>query len=243
MLFAKFLRSPYANARVLGVDAAKAKAIPGVVDVVTWEDEDLKKFGQGGGMMMFGGGEPAPYVDAEADMEDDEVAVIVVAESEEICDEALKALNPQWEQLPFVIDINQGRKPDAPVIRPNPQGKGNVTVASANQGDVEPGFKQADQIIEYDFNMPAFCGHIPNPPASAAYWYDDPYYGAESPSLHIEGAVQRKDSVGGMYRMPSEKTIQEGLFQGGKYCDWGTRKSQEITPLLAKRTGRPVRCV
>ena len=41
--------------------------------------------------------------------------------------------------------------------------------------------------------------------------------------------------------MPMEKVVQEGLFQGGKYCDWGMRRSQEITPLLAKRTGRPVR--
>jgi CO/xanthine dehydrogenase Mo-binding subunit len=36
--------------------------------------------------------------------------------------------------------------------------------------------------------------------------------------------------------------VQEGLFQGGKYCDWGMRRAQEITPLLAKRAGRPVRC-
>jgi CO/xanthine dehydrogenase Mo-binding subunit len=36
--------------------------------------------------------------------------------------------------------------------------------------------------------------------------------------------------------------MQEGIFQGGKYCDWGMRRSQEITPLLARRTGRPVRC-
>jgi CO/xanthine dehydrogenase Mo-binding subunit len=43
--------------------------------------------------------------------------------------------------------------------------------------------------------------------------------------------------------MPLEKTIQQGLFQGGKYCDWGLRKSQRITPLLSRRTGRPVRCV
>jgi xanthine dehydrogenase molybdenum-binding subunit len=46
-----------------------------------------------------------------------------------------------------------------------------------------------------------------------------------------------------MYGLPPEKTVQVGLFQGGKYCDWGMRKSQEITPLLAKRAGRPVRCV
>ncbi len=301
MLFAKFLRSPYANAMVKSVDVAAAKKIPGVVDVLTWEDEDLKNFGRRGGGMP-GGGAPKPaagggapkspaqgpagpafgptaaglgmgatqadatapktapkaqqggggygggfggpqsaYIDQVADMEDDEVAVIVVAESEEICDEALKALKPEWEVRPHIVDIREGRKPDAPVIRDNPRGKGNVTIASNNQGDVEAGFKEADQIIEYDFNMPAFCGHIPNPPASAAYWYDDPMQSSPQQSLHLEGAVQRKDSVGGMYGLPSEKVKQEGLFQGGKYCDWGTRKTQEITPLLAKRTGRPVR--
>ena len=70
-----------------------------------------------------------PYVDKVADMEDDEVAVIVVAETEELCDEALKALNPQWEVLPHIVDIQEGRKPDAPVIRDNTEeGKGNVTV-------------------------------------------------------------------------------------------------------------------
>ena len=41
MLHAKFLRSPYANAKVLSVDTTNAKAIPGVVDILTWEDEDI----------------------------------------------------------------------------------------------------------------------------------------------------------------------------------------------------------
>lgn len=259
MLHAKFLHSPYANAAVKSVDVAAAKKIPGVVDVLTWEDEDLKNFGRRGGGMGFGG--PAgPYIGNTANMEDEEVGVIVVAETDELCDEALKALNPQWDVRPHVVDILQGRKPDAPVIRPNTAGgggfsmgggannpppKGNVSYSVANRGDIEAGFKEADQIIEYDFNMPAFSGHIPNPPASAAYWYDDTRYDSEKPSLRIEGAVwsasQGKDAVGGMYGLPPEKVMQEGLFQGGKYCDWGFRKTQEITPLLAKRTGRPVR--
>jgi CO/xanthine dehydrogenase Mo-binding subunit len=261
MLHAKFLRSPYANAAVKSVDVAAAKKIPGVVDVVTWEDDDLKNFGGRGGMR--GGGSSGSYVDNIADMEDDEVAVIVVAESEELCNEALKALNPQWEVRPHIVDILEGRKPDAPLIRPNtgggggfssrgggsqnPPPRGNVTFADANRGDVEAGFREADHIIEYDFNMPAFCGHVPNPYASAAYWYDDPRYDSERQSLRIEGAVwtasQGKDAVGGMYGLSPEKVRQEGLFQGGKYCDWGFRKVQQITPLLSKRTGRPVRMV
>ncbi len=240
MLHAKFLRSPYANARVVSVDTTKARAIPGVVDIVTWEDEDIKNLGGAGGGM--GGGPRQAYLDNIADQEGAEVAVIVVAESEEICEEALRQLKVAWEVLPHVVDLREGRKPDAPIIRANANGRGNVTVSNATQGDVEAGFRDADQIIEYDFNMPAFSSHIPNPAGSVAWWFDDPYHG-EGKSLHIEGAVQLKDRVGGMYGMPADKVVQRGLFQGGKYCDWGMRKSQSITPLLAKRTGRPVRCV
>jgi CO/xanthine dehydrogenase Mo-binding subunit len=46
-----------------------------------------------------------------------------------------------------------------------------------------------------------------------------------------------------MYGLPGGKVTQQGLFMGGKYCDWAMRKSAMITPLLAKRTGRPVRMV
>jgi xanthine dehydrogenase molybdenum-binding subunit len=257
MLHAKFLRSPHANAVVTSVNIAAAKKIAGVVDILTWEDEDLVTFGRRGGAPKQSAGSAAPksaagaptsqggYVDQVADMEDDEVAVIVVAETEEACDEGLKALNPQWEVRPHVVDILEGRKPEAPVIRDNPRGKGNITIATNNRGDIEKGFKEADQIIEYDFNMPAFSGHIPNPSGSVSYWFDDAALGSEKQSLRIEGAVwtarQGKDAVGGMYGLTPEMVKQEGLFQGGKYCDWGMRKSQQITPLLAKRTGRPVR--
>jgi xanthine dehydrogenase molybdenum-binding subunit len=259
MLHAKFLRSPYANAKVLSVDVESAKKVPGVVDILTWEDKDLMNFGSRGGGMGFGA-PSGPYVDQVADMEDDEVAVIVVAETEEALAEGLKALNPQWEVRPHVVDILEGRKPEAPVIRENkgggggfgmrngpppPPPKGNVSYANANLGNIEDGFRNADHILEYDFNMPAFSGHIPNPSGSVAYWFQDAAHDPEQLSLRIEGPVwtarQGKDAVGGMYGLPSEKVQQEGLFQGGKYCDWGFRKTQEITPLLAKRTGRPVR--
>lgn len=252
MLHAKFLRSPYANAMVKSVDTPAAKKVPGVMDVVTWEDEDLSSFGRAGGRggapKAKPGGAARPqssFVDQVADMEDDEVAVIVIAETEEACEEGLKALNPQWEVRPHIVDILEGRKPDAPVIRDNPGGKGNVTIATNNRGDVEAGFREADQIIEYDFNMPAFSGHVPNPYASVAYWFDDPLQSTEQKSLHIEGAVWTasggKDSVGRMYGLSPEMVKQEGMFQGGKYCDWGLRKVQQITPLLSRRTGRPVR--
>jgi CO/xanthine dehydrogenase Mo-binding subunit len=256
MLHAKFLRSPYANAKVVSVDTTKAREIPGVVDILTWEDKDIKNLSGGGGFM----GPALPFLDNIADQEGTEVAVIVVAENEDICEEALRQLDVKWEVLPHVVDLIEGRKPDAPVIRDpapagkggfggfgmgggnNPPKKGNVSYSNVNDGDIEAGFREADHIVEFDVNTSAFCGHIPNPVGGVAYWFDDPYHG-EGKSLHIEGTPWGHDQVVRMYQMPPEKVFQNCMLVGGRYCDWGIRKSQLITPLLAKRTGRSVRCV
>jgi CO/xanthine dehydrogenase Mo-binding subunit len=258
MLHAKFLRCPYANARIKSVDTTKARAVPGVVDIVTWEDEDMKN---------LGGGRTGPsqgFLSNLADQEGAEVGVIVVAESEDICEEALRALVVEWEELPFVVDLRKGREPDAPVIRPaapagkaggpgggtgggregstNPPKKGNVSFSNTNDGDIEKGFKEADHIIEYDVNTAAFAGHIPNPLGTVAWWFDDSLHG-EGKNLQIEGVPWGHDQVAGMNRVSGDKVFQECMFVGGRYCDWGIRKSQQITPMLARRTGRPVRCV
>ena len=196
MLEAKFLRSPYANAKINKMDTSNAMKIPGVIDILTWEDEDIKTYGSGGGggFMM---GPPQPFITNMADQEGGIIGAIVVAENEDICEEALRQLtkDSEWEVLPHVVDILEGRKPDAPVIRPPaPKSKGgfggfgggggakqkpkqgNVSYSTQNNaGDVEKGFKEADHILECDINTPSFAGHIPNPIGSAAYWFDSPY--------------------------------------------------------------------
>ncbi len=258
MLHAKFLKSPYANAKILSIDTKKAEKIPGVVDIVTWNDEDIKSLLETGEMMM---GPSKPIITDTADQEGAEVGAIVVAETEDICDEALRSLDIKWEKLPHVVDILEGRKPDAPVIRKpapasgggfgfgmgggnNPPKKGNVSYSNVNAGDIEAGFKEADHIIEYDVNIPSFSGHIPNPIGSVAWWFENTYHG-EGLNLQVEGVGSPNDpgTISNMYKVPADKVFQECLLIGGKYCDWGLRKSQLITPLLAKRAGRPVRCV
>ena len=260
MLHAKFLRSPYANARIKELDTTKAKAIPGVVDIVTWEDEDIKKLSSGGdgGFMMAD--RPRLFWTIRPTRKAPKWALLSWLKVEDICEEALRALVVEWEELPFVVDLRKGRAPDAPVIRPatpaakgggggfgmgggnNPPKKGNVSYSNTNDGDVEKGFKEADHIIEYDMNTAAFSGHIPNPLGTVAWWFDDPLHG-EGKNLQIEGVPWGHDQVAGMNRVSPDKVFQECMFVGGRYCDWGIRKSQQITPMLAKRTGRPVRCV
>jgi len=264
MLHAKYLRSPHANARIRSIDVSRARAIPGVVDVLTWEDPDLR--GAGG-------------ITEYADYESMEVGVVAIAENEDLCEEALRALVIDWEVFPHIVDVREGRKPDAPMARAftpapkpgaaaakggggspaskpvpapdgmggetvNPPKKGNVSYSftTNNSGDVQAGFKEADQIIEYDINTAAFCGHIPSPLGTVAWWFDDPLNG-EGKSLQIEGVPWGHGSVANSNRVPASKVFQTCMFTGGRYCDWGSRKTQQITPTLARRTGRPVRCV
>jgi xanthine dehydrogenase molybdenum-binding subunit len=242
MLHAKFLRSPYAYAAIKSVDISQAKALPGVVDILTWEDPDIKALRLGGYGTQAAVMPLVPVIDNIADQEDAEVGVVVVAESEDICDEALRLIKVDWDVKPHIVDPRDGVKPDAPLMLARPNAKGNVLAASKIDGDIEVGFKQADQIVEFDFVLPAYASHIPNPSGSMAYWYNDPLSG-EGQSVWIEGATQLSQYVARAYNLPPEKVNQVTVYQGGKYCDWGFRKSQLITPLLAKRTGRPVRCL
>jgi CO/xanthine dehydrogenase Mo-binding subunit len=262
MLEARFLRSPYANARIKSIDTSKAKAIEGVVDVITWEDPDFgSQGGGGGGFGRGGGGSLSDY----GDQENIEIGAIVVAENEDLCEEALRALDIEWEVLPHVVDLREGRKPDAAVIRPpapagksggfggfggrgggggdNPPKQGNVSYSIRNDGDIEAGFKEADHIVEYDVNTSAFCGHIPNPTGTVAWFFESPLYG-EGKNLRIEGVPWGGiDGAARSVGLSGDKAFQECMFVGGRYCDWGSRKSQQITPKLAQRFGRPVRCM
>ena len=82
--------------------------------------------------------------------------VVVVADNEEICDRALRLIEIKWEEQPFILDMKESLKPDAPKIMPevlrlNSQAKGpNTLVTKTTElGDVQKGFAEADKIIEY----------------------------------------------------------------------------------------------
>jgi CO/xanthine dehydrogenase Mo-binding subunit len=231
MLHAKFLRNPYGRAKIKSMDISKAKALEGVVDIITWDDPEI--------MSMKGTREP--LLINESDTEDEEIGAVVVAETPEICDKALKLIKVEWEVLPTIVDPRDGLKPGAPVVRIDPK---QLTSKPYTAGDVEAGFREADHIVEFEWGHSKTASHIPNPNGSVAWWAQDPL-GIPGPTLYIEGVCPTWGSfqLMPMYDLHFDKLYRGTTFQGGKYCDWFHRRSQLVTPLLAKRTGRPVRCV
>ena len=137
MLYAKFLRNPHGRAKIRSMDISKAKALEGVVDIVTWDDPDI--------LNMKGTREP--LISDESDTENEEIGAVVVAVTPEICDEALKLIKVDWEVLPTIVDPRDAFEPGAPFVRVDPkklESKPYIT------GDIEAGFKEADQIVEFD---------------------------------------------------------------------------------------------
>jgi CO/xanthine dehydrogenase Mo-binding subunit len=231
MLHAKFLRNPYGRAKIRSMDISKAKELEGVVDIVTWDDPEI--------LNMKGIREP--LIPDESDTEDEEIGAVVVAVTPEICDEALKRIKVEWEVLPTIVDPRDGLKPGAPVVRIDPK---DLASKPYTTGDVESGFREADHIVEFDWAHSLTASHIPNPNGSLSWWDQDPL-GVEGPTLYIEGVCPTWGAfqLRPMYDLTFDKLYRGTTFQGGKYCDWFIRRAALITPLLAKRTGRPVRCM
>lgn len=102
-LMVKVLRSPHAHARIRSIDATRARAIPGVVAVLTYEDApDIRYSGNGCAYP-----ESCPYdrkiLDRVVRYVGDEVA-LVAAETEEAALRACKMIHVDYELLSPVFD-------------------------------------------------------------------------------------------------------------------------------------------
>ncbi len=121
--YAYFLRSPHAHAAIRSIDAAAARATPGVLAVLT--GDDLAADGVGGlicgwmihskdGTPMKAGAHPA-LAQGKVRYVGDHVAV-VVAETLAIAKDAAEKIVVDYQVLAPVVDMNAAVKKGAPVI-------------------------------------------------------------------------------------------------------------------------------
>ncbi|MEM2464957.1 MAG: molybdopterin cofactor-binding domain-containing protein [Candidatus Bathyarchaeia archaeon] len=165
MLYALYYTSPFAHAKMKSIDVSEAWKVPGVIDILVHGDPDLVWEGhpEGKGAPPGADIKSTPWafiLPSEAVWEGQPVAVAVCARSVEACYEALKKVKIEWEELPFVIDVEEAIKPDAPIARLYLGQNDNINRAVPKWqsyisiGDIKKGFSESDRIIEFEVHCP-----------------------------------------------------------------------------------------
>jgi aerobic carbon-monoxide dehydrogenase large subunit len=147
MLHLTFVRSPHAHARITGIDASAALAMPGVVAVITGEEAATfaPPFPANRGPKQ-----PPRYLLAQGKVRKvGEAVAAVLAESRYVAADAAEAVSVEYEVLPAVVDPEQALQPGAPVLwdefpdnailRDLPHG--------SDEADVDAAFVGADVVI------------------------------------------------------------------------------------------------
>src|SRR5271154_5410127 len=129
--YAVMVRSPYPHARIVAIDAGRAKAMPGVLGVYTGADcsadrlapiphdpvpktkYDMKLHGPGGGAVFIG---PQILLPADKARHVGEAVAMVVAETKAQALDGAEAVEVQYEELPFVLHSEDAMRPGAPAI-------------------------------------------------------------------------------------------------------------------------------
>jgi len=125
MLHAAILRSPYAHAKITGIDTSAAAAMPGVVAVYTGKDTaELPPlpcaWPAGGAGGPFANNLNTPRVLAIDDVKwAGEGVAMVIADSREQAADAMAAIHVDWEPLPVVVDAVAATKEGAPQLHEN----------------------------------------------------------------------------------------------------------------------------
>ncbi len=181
MLYARVLRSPLAHARIKRIDASRARALPGVAAVLTWEDIPRVAYSTAGQSDPIPGPLDTFSLDNRVRFVGDRVAM-VAAESEEIADQALQLIEVEYEELPALLDPEKAMQPGAPVLHPEPEyvhfnGSDPTRNLAAeiriDIGDVESGFAEADRIFEAEYRVPKVQQAHIEPHVVVTYWDED----------------------------------------------------------------------
>ncbi len=150
--YAAILRSPYAHADILGIDADRARSLPGVLGVFT--HENLKRDGWGpvpcpGADKVVGMRPVTPRRPALADGRvryvGDSIA-LVVAESLDIARDAIDAIEVSYRELPVVTDTAAAIESNAPQVWPEAQGNVCVDWSKGDADAVEAAFANAHHV-------------------------------------------------------------------------------------------------
>ena len=146
MLYMSILRSPFAHAKLNGIDASRAQAVPGVIAVVTGE---LMAQHNLAWMPTMSGDTQAVLVTDKVRFQGQEVAA-VIAETRYQAEDARDAIVVDYDVLPAVTSPQQAKEAGAALIRDDKEGQKDNHIyhwESGDQATTQAAFANADKVV------------------------------------------------------------------------------------------------
>ncbi len=165
-------RSPYAHARVVGIDASRALAMDGVIRVLVGKD-----FEDGGcGMLPCGWVVPDTRVPPRPVVVSDRVrhvgdsVAVVVAEDPYTAADALEAIDVEYEPLPAAVDARATTEPGAPRVHDGIDDNVSYRWELGDAAGCDAALAEADHVIELELVNQRLVPTAMEPRACAARW-------------------------------------------------------------------------
>ncbi|HKL48584.1 MAG TPA: xanthine dehydrogenase family protein molybdopterin-binding subunit [Desulfuromonadales bacterium] len=228
MIFGAILRCPYPSARVKKIDTSRAKKMPGVRTVMTGEtpgadlewpwSEDVK----------------GRLFERRCRYEGECIAAVAALTPGQARD-ALKKIEVEYEELPFVVDERRSLDDKAPEVH---EGGNELKTESHERGDPERGFDEADVVLEREYRTEDELHTPMELHGCVANWDGDALTLWES----TQGVYAVQARVAEVLGLPLSRVRVIGHYMGGGFgSKLQAGKYSVIASLLAKKTGRPVK--
>jgi 4-hydroxybenzoyl-CoA reductase alpha subunit len=234
MLFGRLLHSPHPHARIMGVDTSRAKALPGVVAVLTGRDLSVAKYGLAPNVVA----DRYPLAIDRVRFVGEEVAA-VAAQDEDTAEEALTLIDVAYELLPAVFEAEEALKADAPRVG---DGEDNLCGRVAySTGNVDEGLALADYVREDTFTVEAVT-HAAIEPHGALAAFDP--LGNLTVWTSSQTATWVRSVLARTLGITEERVRVVAPYVGGAFGGKSGLFAHEIVAaLLARATGRPVKLI
>ena len=241
MLHGRIVRSPYSSARIARIDVAAARALPGVVAVLTHEDVPRNEMrmelpgrmaeATAGAVLAF-----QPVLASNRVRFHGEAVVAIAAETPEIAAQAAELVVIDYEDLPGVWDPETALRPESPHVHEG----GNVLRRwHVRKGDVAHGFRQADVVVEQTYRTP-FVDHVYIETETGIGWIDAEGVLVLRVSTQV---LEHFRDVADVLRLPHSRVRLEGAYLGGGFGGKEDVTVECLLGLLVWKTRRPVQLV
>src|SRR3990172_245578 len=236
------LRSPYAHARIRRMDTNSARALDGVVEVLT--GPDIR-----GQLNMIPSAAALPdlripdhYLLAiERVRYVGEPVAAVVAENPYIARDALDQIIVDYEPLPVVVDPEKALQKGSPVI--HEKWKDNVAgTMQLVSGDIQAAFRKADRVVKARLVNQRLIPAAMEPRAVQAS------YQSGEKMLTVWSTTQiphtLRSEIARLLKIPDNRIRVMALDVGGGFgSKLNVYPEEGLVPHLAMRLGRPVKWV